>query len=510
MQCIRECGGGLLLLLGSAGDGKSHLISMLRSSNDFADFVFVNDATESYSPKKEITAVNTLMAVLKDFNDSSIEETTQKMVLAINLGMLLNFIEDETVKTDFSTFVNSAKYVVEDVKNYVKGETERIKLISFAHQQQFELNLEDGLDYPVDSLFMRGILEKIANKSDDNPFFKSYIESSNSDDINNPVLLNYRLIQIPQVQNSIVKLIIESIVRFNLIVTPRDYLDFIHSIIVYPRLNEYVERTDFFSALLPSLLFNENGNKIQRAISQLDPLKSSSVEHDDQLSVLYSAFVFDPDFLDKDTLGDKLVGDLKDCLDRFYKNKNKDKIQLTTLIFRLNHLLNYHSECNTYKEFIQNLAGFYREDIDTYDTIEELVLHGIPRHYGSFIEEERLIPLNIQGSKYKLFATIDIPQCEFDSEFNQDKPYLFEPYISMHWDLDTQVDLKITYSLFDYLRTLQNGKLATKYEGERNLEFSYFIRQISKNSKSENEVKIVDSENKIHVLGVKHGKLKLN
>ena len=37
---IKEEGGGILLLVGSAGDGKSHMISYLRSKNEYNDFIF--------------------------------------------------------------------------------------------------------------------------------------------------------------------------------------------------------------------------------------------------------------------------------------------------------------------------------------------------------------------------------------------------------------------------------------------------------------------------------------
>ena len=47
MDEILQEGGGILLLVGSAGDGKSHMISYLRSKEKYRDFQFYNDGTES-------------------------------------------------------------------------------------------------------------------------------------------------------------------------------------------------------------------------------------------------------------------------------------------------------------------------------------------------------------------------------------------------------------------------------------------------------------------------------
>lgn len=86
-----------------------------------------------------------------------------------------------------------------------------------------------------------------------------------------PIILNYELLRIPDVQNTIVKSIIEAIVRYKLIITPREYLDFLYSIIVYPLYDEYIdghkEKKEFFEALLPTLLYCGSENMIQKQLA---------------------------------------------------------------------------------------------------------------------------------------------------------------------------------------------------------------------------------------------------
>ena len=86
----------LILLCGSAGDGKSHLLSYLKNSdveNLLEGYTIYNDATESNSPSK--TAIETLNELLDSFRDVNLELPGKNIILAINLGVLSNFIESE-------------------------------------------------------------------------------------------------------------------------------------------------------------------------------------------------------------------------------------------------------------------------------------------------------------------------------------------------------------------------------------------------------------------------------
>ena len=111
MDEIDKIGGGIILLVGSAGDGKSHLISRIKQMSDWGESCFYNDATASCSPQK--TAVDTLKEALVPFNDKNLSLTTRKMVLAINLGKLNAFIEDNEVKTNYTEIVGQLQKSVD-------------------------------------------------------------------------------------------------------------------------------------------------------------------------------------------------------------------------------------------------------------------------------------------------------------------------------------------------------------------------------------------------------------
>lgn len=90
MDSIRKEGGGILFLVGSAGDGKSHIISSLKK--DYTDFEFRNDASES--PWPNIESIDALKIFLTDFKDATLHSTSTKMLVAINMGKLSAFIDD--------------------------------------------------------------------------------------------------------------------------------------------------------------------------------------------------------------------------------------------------------------------------------------------------------------------------------------------------------------------------------------------------------------------------------
>lgn len=255
---------------------------------------------------------------------------------------------------------------------------------------------------------------------------------------------------------------------------------------------------------------NGGENKIQRAISLLDPIKCSCLSHDNNLAVLYSTFDFNPQIL-QEALGPKLIEELSIILKKFYANKDvNSRTQLATLLFRLNHLFSYHSDSQAYKKFLKYLKGYYLKDGKAFHYLNHLVLNAIPRHYGSYIDKPNFIPLNIQGSHYKLFATLKMPSAKYDVHFNANKPHIFDIAMNLNWTLEgNKIPLHIDYPLFEHLIELKNGKLATTYEGEKSLAFSNFVRELSQYSEAKEEVLILNDKNEIITFSETYGNIQM-
>lgn len=497
MDEIDKAGGGIILLIGSAGDGKSHLISRIKQMSDWGDGSFYNDATASSSPKK--TAIDTLKVALVDFKDTNLYSTNKKLVLAINLGKLNALIDDKEFQSDYHEIVNSTLPIFDDDSTTPPINTERVKVIMFTDEQIFEFLVDSSSEIPVDSDFLSKIMEKIVAKTNDNPFYVEYTNDiANGASPKDPIILNYELLRIPEVRNTIVHTIIEAIVRYKLIITPREFLDFLYSIIVYPHYDEYIdghkEKKEFFEALLPSLLYCGGENMIQRAICKLDPLKQSSTEHDKQLSVLFTSYSIPSSYLTEQQTS-TLPVDLLKRTNEFYANNGRDIERTTKFVFRLKHLLSYHTESEVYKSYLALLKGVFNKDVHKMQEIYNVVSKAIPRHYGSFYEKSNMVPLNIQGGRYRLFGSLQLKPEPVKSYHSESYKNEFLLRFDMEWKFpDEPVRLRMDYQLYSYLNELNRGKLALSYENEKDLTFSRFVRRLVEKCNCEQEITVVRSD----------------
>ena len=493
MNALNDSKGGIVLLVGSAGDGKSHLVSTIRNRPEYKDFVFYNDATESFSPSK--TAVDTLKEVLINFSDDNISSTSSKMLLNINHGKLNAFIEDSESKIKYSKLIDYVSKIYEDGRRELPSNP-RIKVVQFNNVQIFNFYKDrSDVDYPVDSTFLRSYLEKITVKDVSNPFYRAYLESKPIDESKaDPLILNYEMLQLPAIQDSIIKYTIEAIVRFKLIVTPREFQDFIYSILVFDDAEEYSEAKHFVEALLPTLMFNGTRSKMQRILSQLDPLKASNTLHDSDLALLFTSPKIPDGYIDESLFPvDSLI---MTKVASMYKNNRKNVMRTTQFLFRLKHLCCYHSEKSEYKEFLKILLGFYNYNGQTIYKLYDMVHNVIPRHYGSYTSPENTVPLNIQGSHYKLFVTIEKPKPGDPSVIYQTSS-MFSLKLILKWRIGgSDVYLPVDYSLYEYLSSLDKGRLSLNYESDKNLTFSRFIRELVSHSNCEDEVVVMTSDNR--------------
>ena len=490
MDQIDASGGGIVLLVGSAGDGKSHLLSRIRQMSDWGDNSFYNDATASSSPKK--TAIDTLKEALADFKDANLYKTNSKLVLAINLGKLNALIEDEEFKAEYKEIVDSTWPIFDDDDTTPPIDTERVKVVMFVDQQAFEFypNSQDSF---IESHFLSAIMEKIVTKSVTNPFYKAYQEDiSNGVGKKDPLILNFELLSIPVIRNSIVMTTIEAIIRFKLRITPREFLDFLYSIMIYP--HEYKEKKDFYEALLPSLLYCGSENMIQKAISKLDPLKKSSTEHDKQLSVLFTSYSIPANYFQGHELA-QLPSELIKRTNEFYANNGRDIERTIKFVFRLKHLLAYHTESDVYSSYLEILKGIFMKDTKKMQVIYNFVSNAIPRHYGSYYGKANMVPLNIHGGRYRLFGSLQLRPEPIKPCYSESEPNMFLLRFDMSWKFkDSSVKLRMDYQLYSYLYELNRGKLALSYENDKDLTFSKFVRQLVEKCNCEQEITIITSD----------------
>ena len=508
MDQIQAENGGIILVVGNAGDGKSHLFSKIKKSNLYRDFAFYNDATVSCSPQK--TAIETLESALNEFSDEKINNTNKKLVIAINLGKLNNFICDELIQKKYNKIIKICNNIFTDEQNKKIEETNRIKVLLLSEYQIFEYNIKNNVEYPIDSEFCSTILYKIVAKSNDNPFYLAYLKDKPVND-NEPIILNYELLMIESIRNSIVKYIIEAIFRCQLIVSPREFLDFISNIILPYNRNDYHEKDNFFEALLPNLIFHNGSNNIQKAIHSIEPIKVCNKEHDKLLALFFTSNSINKSYFD-DKQFDILPGYLVERTNKFYSNNGIDLEKISLFLFNLNHLLHYHSDCKAYVEYLSVLKGIFTEDGTVYNEMFDDVKRALPRHFGIYTQEDSIIPLPIQGCKYKLLSKVMMKGKDVCCFFNNNNKNKFQTYFYLIWQcgLGGQIPLFINYQTFLYIKRLNNGRLALNFENDRNLELSKFSRRVSEYSEKDEEIYIISPGDETISLKKSFGSIKLS
>lgn len=224
----------LVMLCGSAGDGKSHLMSYLRHADPeglLNSFELYNDATESSAP--ELTSIDTLYEKLAPFNDENYQvDDGYKMILAINLGTLNNFIESDKGRafTKLKQYVEDNEIFSSYTRKEVYISDSVFQHISFADYQVFTLK-EDG----VGTEFLSTLIGKVFCETEENPFYQAY-KSNDSCTLCQrcPVRHNYEFLSRPEHQQAVIKKIVEVVIKDKAIVSTRDILNLLYDIIVHP------------------------------------------------------------------------------------------------------------------------------------------------------------------------------------------------------------------------------------------------------------------------------------
>ena len=223
-------------------------------------------------------------------------------------------------------------------------------------------------------------------------------------------------------------------------------------------------------------------------------MKHSSTQHDADLSMLFTSNKIPNGFIPQLVSGYIVPQELLTRTNQFYSNNGRDVERTTKFLFRLKHLLSYHSESRVYLSFVDILKGIFGGDTKKMMDVYSLVTETIPRHNGSYYCKPNSIPLNIQGGKYKLFADLAMKPIQVQYFFSKDKPWEFNPRFILKWQIPNrqeEINLPMDYSLFSYLYDLREGKLAVTYENEKNIVFSHFLRELASKSDCSDSIIIV-------------------
>ncbi|MFW6016454.1 MAG: DNA phosphorothioation-dependent restriction protein DptF [bacterium] len=489
-------GSHLILLCGSVGDGKSHLLAYLNENKPelMSKFSVHNDATESFDPCK--SSLETLSEVLDSFSDELIEDTNDKLILAINMGVLHNFLESNYVEEKYNKL---ASFIIKtnlfDPDSIVENcENDKFCLISFSDYHLYQLS-----DHGPKTDYILSIFNKIVDKNKQNPFYRAYLNDLDNG-LESVILTNYRLLQEEKVYNRVADLVVMAIIKHKIIVSTRAILNFIYDIIVPSDIS-----SDLSSAfnntkqLFPNLLFDsEDRSTLLNVMSKLDPINKRNIYIDNlliQLNNTNDVSTFFTDYLSYEYLNNWIS-----TLDQI-----KGKKELLNKVFiRLSYFLSdgIHDKYSDaiYENFINYLysynCGHKRQLKDIYDQIKKAIYYWKGNPKANYIYMENSV------SKLKIAQNLDIKAYVHDIK-NSDKEILdrFKTNIivsfkTINTNESEPIQLEIDYPLYEKVIKVLNGYRPNKKDNEDAIQFVEFIDKLVESGDVDSELLVHESEDK--------------
>jgi len=507
----------LILVCGSVGDGKSHVISQLKNKYEdlLSEYIIHNDATESDDPKKNYKVV--LDELLTPFSDAEIDNCEPyKLMIAINLGTLSNFIEDEGYRykyTQIRTFVNKNKIIEDEIVDEYKHDL--INYVNFSDYSLFHLSSDGTI-----SLFIGELFEKITRKTEENPFYKSYVDGCMSACTYSgicPLKNNYNIFSNKIIQQSITQLIIEAIIKHKIIVSVRSLLDFIYGVLVplefeslvvenqLPKMeiNLYNEKK-YWKLLLPNALFeHKNKNNIFSALHYLDPLNDRIEEIDDFLVEINTLEDKNSIFLSK------FNTNKFEFINAIMQNIYIDKIDYGNLNYIIKTYLRSSRLLNdamvpvreTYISFTKELFNYNIGDELRMENLYKDVIDSIYKWNGNAENNWINIDVTSISNEFTISQELKIkPDVKTIKSASQiTDVYKFEGNLKIklkNSKAQKSVDFIIDYDLYELLKKVNNGYKLNSKDKENYIAFIDSLKELMGQGEKNERVKITYKSSK--------------
>ncbi len=486
----------LILVCGSVGDGKSHIISYFKNKypNIIRNFNLHNDATESLEPNK--TSIDTLNDLLDDFSDEKIEDSTQKLILAINLGTLNNFIDSEYGHRfiKLKSFVNDKKILEKSIEDNRFDEQSHIQFINFSDYSIYTLKNEK-----VKSDYIKSLMKKITNPCNENIFHQSYQTNCLKCKISDkcPIKANYELLSEEKVQDQLVELLVQAIIKSKIIISTRALLNFIYDLLIprtyidiySPMFKEDISKLkheEYINSLTPNLLFDHKElSFIFNALHQLDPLNVRNQEVDNFI-IKFNNSIDLLDFFDEYI--DYPKGYIQKLLHLNIQDKKDKKIkkELLKLFIRSyylcgkEHIFNLKDE--TYEEFIKYVYYWNKGEKAKLKELYTQVKQGIFKWNGETDKNQINIFIGKNQLKYKISESLDIKVDTTNLRITQDIELdKFLNVMELKFKGETQGELysvDVDFSLYSLLRRVGEGYRPNKKDKNQFIKFIEFMNKI--------------------------------
>ena len=488
--------GKLILVCGSVGDGKSHIISYFKNTMPeiMKNFELHNDATESLDPDK--TSMDTLNEVLDQFSDEKIDNTQQKFILAINLGTLNNFIDSEYGPrfTKLKEFVYDKKILEPGIEDNEYCENSSFQFVDFTDYHLY--TLKDG---KVKSDYIKELLEKITNKSEYNVFYKSY--KANCIDCKNcnccPVKANYEFISENEVQEKIIQLLVKAIVKNKMLISTRALLNFMYETIIsrtYLDVNSpsfknkinSMNKLDYVRSLTPNILFNHRElSFIFKALNGIDPLNIRNSKLDDFIIKFNNSTEISGFFKEYLDLPKGFLDSLYD-INFSDTNDSEIKYELLKTFIRSYELCGkgdvFSLSDDIYNNYIESLYYWNKGDKSKLKGLYTTIKDGIVKWNGVADKNYMNIFIGKNQVKYKVSEELEIKADVSGLPYSSNSELVkFLKNIKLRYKTERSeksYEVEIDYQLYELLYKVVNGYRPDKNDKNHFINFIEFINKL--------------------------------
>lgn len=500
----------LILLCGSVGDGKSHMLSYCKEKYPemINNFYVHNDSTASLYIDKP--ASFTLMEIMEGFSDENIENSDSKVILAINLGTLSNFIATDTE----NRFKKLKEYIenagILDENNKGLEENKYFHSVNFADYHLYEITANG-----IQSNYVKGLIKKIVSKDEANDYFKNYcaccMQCEAADKC--PIKANYEMLSDEEIQDGIINVVVESIVKNKQIVSTRSLLNVIYEILVNegifergslePRKKpEMMTTMQYYKSLLPNILFEKRESaEIFDAIRNVDPMNIGNELIDDFIVYYENSSDIVNVFLED-------LEEYKPLLKRVEKEDfSKDamhevKEQILKLYIRLCWLKNRKKELlpddEDYVEYMKAVYAFNKGKYNDLKTIYGIVEKGVLAWNGYAEKNEMQLSSFNKKTDYHMVQKIQIKKIVDNLPMNEGETlYSFKDELKLKFKYGEDIaELDVDYALLSLLKKIINGYVPSINDKRVNIKCVEFINKISKGGSKMEELYIRDMSQK--------------
>lgn len=498
----------LVLLCGSAGDGKSHLLSYLKNDLRLLDnYVVYNDATESSAPSK--TAIETLNEALQGFSDENLDLPGDNFILAINLGVLSNFVESSYGDSfkQLHEYVINSNILTNQLNEKGYEENSAFQHVSFSDYHMYNLTAQG-----IKPEYVEKILEKIFIMDEENPFYIVYNNNCQDCPLSEkcPVKHNFEFLANKKNRNYVANALVEVTIKDKEILTTREILNYIYDIVVaqsfnYKKMarsstNEVSFLKEYISDTTLSLMYEYTDKSLLlNQLRKYDPLLERSEQDDEDAISYYVSSDVSKEVTN--VIGRESYSKVL-CQTSAIEKINSDKIlkaQLFNVLERLKKIQVGKKSDDAYSSFLSTLYYFNTGTKKKYGELYGLVEEAIIQWCGN--EDRDHICFDDLHEGIALYEHIEFEPYLDDSTSIQktDELQRFLPFITVKYEnkkTGEVIPLDIDYSLYEMIYKLAAGYIQTAEDRNNHADFISFIQKILRTGSADKEVSLVTDDNR--------------